>query len=208
MSAQTRSAALALIALVSLITSSLWWLSATRSAELLERARRFEEAGELRVALERYQWAARAYAPLAEAPQRAFSALLRLAEASRARQDHALQLEALERARGVIWATQGLTAPFSEHAQSVDEQIAWLRAQSSSARSEAEHLKLLQQDPRPSLWVSLLLALGLLGALLSVGAALVWGVDRFLRLTPRFTWCALGFLSSSAVWMWALYLAP
>ena len=208
MSAQQRSVALALIAFITLVTSSLWWLSAARSAELLERARGFEEAGELRVVLERYQWAARAYAPLAEAPQQAFSALLRLAEASRARQDHALRLEALERARGVIWATQGLTKPFSEHAHMIDEQLASLRAKSSSARSAAEHLELLQDDPRPSLWVSLLLGLGLLGALLSVGAALVWGVDRSLRLTPRFTWCALGFLSSSAVWMWALYLAP
>ena len=217
--------ALPWLCLTLIMISALWWVSARRASVMLERARAFESEAEREgmtaLAIERYQWAARSYAPFAEAPQEASRALWRLAERAQKSGDEDTELKARERLRGLAWSTEGVVSPFSERLEELNERIALLRARDAireakrlgaphpdQAKLKAELLRALHQDPRPPFSISLLLAVGLIGSLVSLLLFVFKGLTPRLELRVEGRLPLLSFSLCVALWLSALALTP
>jgi len=169
----------------------------------------------MKLAIERYQWAARSYAPFVEAPREAARALWQIAERAQVSGDEATELKALERLRGLAWATEGVVSPFSERLGELNERIALLRARDAIREAgpdqstlQAELLEGLTQDPRPPLMMSLLLAVGLIGSLLSLLLFVFKGLTPRLELRAEGRLPLLSLSLCVALWLSALALAP
>ena len=186
---------------------------------MLERARAFEKEGEkegmMALAIERYQWAARSYAPFVGAPQEAARSLWRIAEQAQASGDERTELKARERLRGLAWATEGVVSPFSGRLEELNERIALLRARDAIREAgpdqstlQAELLEGLTQDPRPLLTVSLLLAVGLIGSLVSLLLFVFKGLTSRLELRAEGRLPLLSLSLCVVLWLSALTLAP
>lgn len=213
-----------IITLTSLLALiALWVESAHRATLNLERGERHEREGSLLIALDRYQQAARSYAPLISAPQRARAHLERLAEMGieRGAEGRALAIGALARLRGAAWATEGLMDPYQAQRDAWDQRLAALLAEQDQEEStrlgEPEralvtlkdlHLRALRHDLRPPPHWSASLGLGLLLNLIGV-IGLIWGgLDDRLHAQPTLWRWALLSVVGSALWITALASMP
>jgi len=204
---------------LTVMLGSLWLESQRRSLRQFERAQRSERAGHIELALDQYQRAMRAYAPLSQTPHQARAELNRHLSEALERGDTERALGVLMRLRGAAWSTKGLTTPFSID-QAARAQLAELftqrershRQRSGEAPMSAErygdYLRALEADPRPPLSLSLLLALGLgLSALSAL--LLIWrGFDAELKPSPSAQRWALSFVLGTCLWGAALWMMP
>lgn len=210
-----RWAAIALLGIV-LVAGIRAYVSAGEQLDLAAAAR---AAGDEAAAVEHYGYAMRWYTPLAGAPHEAADALWEIADEATARGDRAAALRALRRLRGGILSTRGLTCPFCDLLDPVNQKLAvhiaaeqlalnqpTLRGR-SRAELVADHLALLRLDPIPHPGWSLLAVFGFFAWVGGGFATIFRGLDPALKRTPAFPWLAgltaLGF----AGWLIGLWLA-
>lgn len=209
----------------------LWGLAYTRAEQLYQDGRALEAQGQITLALNRYQWAMRAYSPLASAPVFAAESLWRLSQEASDRGERALALQALDRLRGGVWSTQWLSSPFEKWRILTDEAIATSRGAqehelntrwaihphaqrttlsppitpSNQGTLIDQHLSDLTYDPRPSPLRSFALSLSLIAWLYALYGLITHGFTAQLVRTERAPRWALFLLLCTCSWCLALW---
>lgn len=178
-----------------------------------------QAAGDEATAVERYGYAMRWYTPFGETPYEAADVLWDIADDATARGDRTAAMRALRALRGGILSTRGLTCPFCDLLDPVNQKLAAQIAAEQMAlgqptirgRSQSElvadHLALLRLDPVPDPGWSLLAICGFFAWVGGGFATIFRGLDAGLKRTAAFPWLAgltaLGF----GGWLVGLWLA-
>jgi hypothetical protein len=187
----------ALLLAGALVIAALWTRTALSARAELAAADAARAAGRLDEACERYQYAMRAYTPLAGAPVAAAHALNAVAREALTRGDRATAIDALQRLRGAALATRGLFAPFTGWLPSTQRQLARSLAAQQIAEGapaqqraalEAARLLELQRDPAAAPAWSLLVVIAFMCWLGGAAATLRFGLDEDARLISGKAW--------------------
>lgn len=209
------------LALLALLAIGLvaWVRVVMASHDAMETAAAAEASGDEAAAVEHYQYAMRWYSPFASTPAEAADALWRLGDAATARGDRAAAMAAFRRLRGGILATRGLTCPFCDLLDPVNQRLAVLIAAEQQALGQptirgrsrealvADHLALLRLDPIPHPGWALLAVLGFFAWVAGGFLVVFRGLDPALRRTPAFArWAGLTAVGFAA-WLLGLWQA-
>jgi hypothetical protein len=165
----------------------------TSAAAELRTADAYHTSGDLDAAVVHYRRAARWYAPGSPFHVEALTQLAAIGRSAEGKGDTELALAAYRAIRAAIMSTRSFYVPEQARLRAADERIASLMASlppppmdagKSREQLRREHLALLQEDPGPSVFWSLLL---LLGFAMWVGSAFAFTQraideqDRFIK---------------------------
>lgn len=200
-----------------LVLAAIWIRVGLDARSQLNAAQAAQARGRMEDAIERYQYAMRAYTPGASAPAEAARALDGIAHDALARGDHSRAIAALQRVRGGALATRSLFTPFDGWLPGTNRALAQLLAHKQitqgadpSRRAELTALRLHELDhPLGAArgW-SLLVVLAFASWLTGAALTLLRGFDRELTLqrAPALRW-SLWTAGCFALWLLGLWQA-
>ncbi len=175
------------------------YLASQQAFEIAEQA---IKDGQVREALDEYQYAMRAYAPFLSTPRLAAQRLKAYAETQQQVGNHHQTLQALDRLRGGILSTRSLYMPFEDLLEDCNEKIAVIRAKEAFEIQQANqqvhqsfedqlthHRNLLKIIPGPTPLGSIWVSLSWIGWILFSVIAIFRSFDRELNIVD---WRYLG----------------
>jgi hypothetical protein len=187
------------------------------SASSLETGDEAARRGDPAEATRHYLHAVRMYVPGSPYVGRGLDRLETLATAAAKGGDTAAERRALEALRSGLLGARSFYTPHAARLEAADRQLASLYARTEDAavapgatreEREAWHIAQLSRRPGPATAPAVAALVGLAMWLAAVGVFIRRGLDRALKLRPRWAWiAAVGFFAGFALFVVGLRLA-